>query len=49
MRAMEACYHASGSGGLLCYQQPVISTGINSPDLVEDVPAYCRGVGLDEL
>jgi len=23
--------------------------GSEQPDLVEDVPAYCRGVGLDDL
>jgi len=26
-----------------------VGQGSEQPDLVEDVPAYCRGVGLDDL
>jgi len=29
--------------------QGQVGRGSEQPDLVEDVPAHCRGVGLDDL
>jgi len=29
--------------------QGQVGWGSEQPDLVEDVPAHCRGVGLDDL
>jgi len=29
--------------------QGQVGRGSEKPDLVEDVPAHCRGVGLDDL
>jgi len=26
-----------------------VGSGTEQPDLVEDVPAYCRGFGIDDL
>jgi len=39
-----------GSGGPIPRNiQGQIGWGSEKPDLVEDVPAYCRGVGLDDF
>jgi len=39
-----------GTGGLIPGSiQGQIGQGSEQPDLVEDVPAHCRGVGSDDL
>lgn len=50
-RAEQICYVALRAGrySIPGNIQDGVGQGSEQPDLVENVPAYCRWVGLDEL
>jgi len=47
--AVEQIARRSSGGPIPGNIQGQVGQGSEQPDLVEDVPAHCRGVGLDDL
>ena len=46
---LERVAHASSGGPIPGKIQGQVGRGSEQPDLVEDIPAHCRGGGLEEL
>ena len=46
---MEEAAQRSSGGSIPGNMQGQVGRGSEQPGLVEDVPAHCRGFGLDDL